>query len=61
MEDFTWHRVIRWSMRLHRWTRKDVRRRLVGHDGRWRRPSADGIEFFNVAKVPVTRYQYRGS
>jgi RNA-directed DNA polymerase len=60
LENFAWHRVIRWLMRLHRWRWQDVRRHLTGHDGRWRRPSADGIELFNIAKVPVTRYRYRG-
>jgi Group II intron, maturase-specific domain len=58
---FTWHRVIRWWMRLHRWQWKEVRRRLIGPNGRWRRPAADGIELFNIASVPVTRYRYRGS
>jgi RNA-directed DNA polymerase len=61
LENFAWHRVIRWLMRLHRWRRNDVRRHLTGPHGRWRRPSADGIELFNIAKVPVTRYRYRGS
>jgi len=36
-------------------------RHLTDHTGRWRRPSADGIELFNIAPVPVTRYRYRGS
>jgi RNA-directed DNA polymerase len=58
---FAWHRVIRWWMRLHRWRWKDVRRNLTGFHGRWRMPSADGIELFNLARVPVTRYLYRGS
>ncbi len=48
-------------MKLHRWTWKDVRRRHTGPNGRWLRPHADGIELFNIAKVPVTRYLYRGS
>ena len=61
LDDFAWHRVIRWWMRLHHWKWKDVRRLLTGPHGRWRRPSADGIELFNIAKVPVTRYLYRGS
>jgi RNA-directed DNA polymerase len=61
LENFAWHRVIRWWMRLHRWKWNDVRRHLTGPHGRWRRPSADGIELFNTAKVPVTRYIYRGS
>jgi RNA-directed DNA polymerase len=25
------------------------------------RPSADGVELFNFAKVPITRYRYRGT
>jgi RNA-directed DNA polymerase len=61
LDDFVWHRVIRWQKKLHRWKWKDVRRRLTGPHGRWRRPSADGTELFNLASVPVTRYLYRGS
>jgi hypothetical protein len=53
--------VIRWWMHLHRWRWKDVRRHLTGPHGRWRRPTADGVELFNIAKVPVTRYRYGGS
>ena len=41
-------------------TWKDVRRRHTDHTGRWRRLTADGIELFNIASVPVTRYRYRG-
>jgi len=37
LNDFR-HRVIRWQMKLHRWGSKDVRRRLTGSGGRWRRP-----------------------
>ena len=29
--------------------------------GRWQPITADGIELFNLAAVPVTRYRYRGS
>ena len=61
LENFTRHRVIRWWTRLHRWKRKDVRRRLTGPQGWWLRPTAGGIELYNLAKVPVTRYLYRGS
>jgi RNA-directed DNA polymerase len=60
LENFVWHRVISWWMRLHRWRWRDVRRRLIGPGGRWGRPAADGIELFNIASVPVTRYRYRG-
>jgi RNA-directed DNA polymerase len=61
IENFVWRRVIRWWMALYRWKWKDVRRHLTDRTGRWRRPSADGIELFNIASVPVTRYRYRGN
>jgi RNA-directed DNA polymerase len=61
LDNFVWNRVIRWQMRLHHWKWTDVRRHLTGPGGRWRRPSADGIELFNLAAVPITRYIYRGS
>ncbi|PKW16727.1 RNA-directed DNA polymerase [Saccharopolyspora spinosa] len=61
LEHFTWRRVIRWWMTLHRWKWKDVRRRFTDHTGRWRRPSADGIELFDLAAVTVSRYRYRGN
>lgn len=61
LENFIWHRVIHWWMHLHRWKWKDVHRRFTDHTGRWSRPAADGIELFNIASVPVTRYRYRGS
>jgi RNA-directed DNA polymerase len=58
---FTWWRVIRWQMQLHRWRWKDVRRRFTGPTGAWKPITADGIEMFNIAAVPVTRYRYRGN
>jgi uncharacterized protein (DUF305 family) len=30
-------------------------------NGQWPRPSADGIEMFNLASVRITRYRYRGN
>jgi RNA-directed DNA polymerase len=61
LENFAWRRVIRMLMERHRWKWTDVRRRLATPTGRWRRPSADEIELFNIAAVPVTRYRYRGN
>jgi RNA-directed DNA polymerase len=58
---FVWQRVIRWLSQRHRWTWKDVRRHFTTRDGRWKPITADGIELFNMAKVPVTRYRYRGT
>jgi RNA-directed DNA polymerase len=53
--------VIRWLRALHRWKWKDVRRRFTTPDGRWKPIAVDGIELFNLEKVPVTRYRYRGN
>jgi RNA-directed DNA polymerase len=58
---FVWWRVIRWLRALHRWKWKDVRRRFTTPAGRWKPIEADGIELFNLASVPVTRYRYRGN
>jgi RNA-directed DNA polymerase len=60
LERFTWSRVIRWWRKQHHWRWKDVRKRLTSGTGRWSRPSVDGIELFNLATVPITRYRYRG-
>jgi RNA-directed DNA polymerase len=61
IENFAWRRVIRWWMALFRWKWTDVRRHLTDYTGRWHRPSAGGIELFNIASTPVTRYRYRGN
>jgi RNA-directed DNA polymerase len=45
----------------HRCRWKDVRRWLTDRNGRWRPITADGIEMFNPAAVPITRYRYRGN
>jgi RNA-directed DNA polymerase len=58
---FVWHRIARWWIRLRRWSWTDLRRHLIGRNGRWRMPSADGIELFNLGRVPTTRYRYRGT
>lgn len=57
---FAWNRVISWWMVLHRWRWTDIRRRFTDQNGRWRRPSADGVELFDLGTVAVTRYRYRG-
>jgi RNA-directed DNA polymerase len=57
---FVWSRVVRWVMHRHRMTWKALRRQLRGPTG-WRPVVMDGIELFNIASVPVTRYRWRGS
>jgi RNA-directed DNA polymerase len=54
-------RVIRWLRKLHRWRWKQLRRRFTTTSGRWLPLSMNGIELFNPASVPVTRYRYRGA
>ncbi len=61
LENFVWQKVIRWRKKLHRWNWRDVRRHHTGRGGRWVRPSADGIELFNLASVRISRYRYRGN
>ena len=60
LRNFAWQRVMVMTRYRHRWSWKDVRGWLTDHTGRWHQPAADGIELFNMAKVPVTRYRYRG-
>jgi RNA-directed DNA polymerase len=61
LSHFVWWRVIRWLRALHRWKWKDVRRRFTTPIGRWKPIEMDGIELFNLASMPVTRYRYRGN
>ena len=56
---FAWRRVVAMVRHRHRWNSGDVRRWLIDPTGRWRRPTADGVELFNMGAVPVTRYRYR--
>src|ERR687889_804498 len=58
---FVWNRVVRWLRTLHRWTWTDFRRRFTTPTGRWEPLSADGVELFDLATVPITRYRYRGA
>ncbi|MGH3671667.1 MAG: group II intron reverse transcriptase/maturase [Pseudonocardiaceae bacterium] len=61
LENFVWHRVTRWLKTRHRWSWRDIRRWLARPDGSWQPISADGITLFDLGKVPVTRYRYRGN
>ena len=61
LSHFVWWRVIRWQRALHRWRRKDVRHRFTSPDGRGKPITTDGIELFDLASVPVTRYRHRGN
>ena len=60
LRQFTWWRIVRMMRTRHRWTWQDVRRWLTTPTGRWKSITADGIELFNPAAIPIIRYRYRG-
>jgi len=61
IHQFTWWRIVRMMRTRHRWKWKDARRWLTTPTGRWKPITADGIELFNPASVPIIRYRYRGN
>ena len=58
LDQYTWHRVVRWIRKRHNRTKWAVllRRYLP----RWR-PTEDGVTLFVPQQVTVTRYRYRAA
>jgi RNA-directed DNA polymerase len=56
----TWHRVANMVRHRHRMTRNAFRRLFHSPQG-WKPILLDGISLFNIAKVPVSRYRWRGT
>jgi RNA-directed DNA polymerase len=58
LDQYTWHRVVRWLRKRHPRTKMAVliRRYLPG----WQ-PTEDGVTLFDPQKVTVSRYRYRAS
>lgn len=58
LDQYVWHRVLRWLRKRHPRTKMAVlmRRYLPG----WR-PTADGVMMFDPQKVTVSRYRYRAT
>jgi RNA-directed DNA polymerase len=56
LDQYTWHRVVRWIRKRHNRAKWDalLRRYLPG----WR-PVEDGVLLFQPQTVPVSRYRYR--
>jgi RNA-directed DNA polymerase len=56
LDQYTWHRVVRWIRKRHNRAKWDalLRRYLPG----WR-PVEDGVVLFQPQTVPVSRYRYR--
>src|SRR5215213_3405151 len=61
LRQFLWWRIVRWLKTRHRWRWTAVRRHLTDHTGRWKPISADGTVLFDLEKVSITRYRYRGA
>ncbi|MBA3489529.1 MAG: group II intron reverse transcriptase/maturase [Longispora sp.] len=60
LAQYVWRRMVLWVMHRNRMTWKALRRWLRTPTG-WKPITFDGIELFNLATVPVTRYRYRGN
>jgi RNA-directed DNA polymerase len=60
LDTFTWWRLVHMLRARHGWNWGQLRRHLTAATGRWV-IAADGIEYFRIEAVPVTRYGYRGN
>jgi RNA-directed DNA polymerase len=60
LDTFTWWRLAHMLRARHGWNWGQLRRHLVSADGRWR-IAADGVEYFRIQGVTVSRYAYRGN
>lgn len=61
LRQFLWWRIVRWLKTRHRWRWTALRRHLTDHTGRWKPISANGTVLFDLEKVGVRRYRYRGA
>ena len=60
LDAFTWWRLARMLRARHRWNWGQLRRHLTTADGRWQ-IAADGVGYFRLQGVTVSRYAYRGN
>jgi RNA-directed DNA polymerase len=61
LHTFVWWRVIRWVMHRHRMRWTAIRRWLRDPNGHWKPIELDGIRLFDLGRVSITRYRYRGN
>jgi len=59
LDMFTWWRLVHMLRARHRWSWGQVRHHLTTPTGRWL-IAADGIEYYRIQGVTVSRYAYRG-
>jgi RNA-directed DNA polymerase len=60
LDAFTFWRIAHMLRARHGWNWGQLRRHLTAATGRWH-IAADGVEFFRIEKVTVSRYSYRGN
>ncbi len=60
LDAFTFWRIAHMLRARHGWNWGQLRRHLTAATGRWH-IAADGVEFFRIEKVTVSRYTYRGN
>jgi RNA-directed DNA polymerase len=60
LDVFTFWRLAHLLRARHDWSWGQLRRHLTAATGPWQ-IAADGVEFFRIEKVAVSRYTYRGN
>jgi RNA-directed DNA polymerase len=60
LDTFTWWRLVHMLRARHGWNWGQLRRHLTTPTGRWLM-TADGVEYFRIEGVTVSRYAYRGT
>lgn len=61
LHTFVWWRIVRWVMQRQRMGWRAIQRWLRGPNGHWRPIEFDGITLFDLGRVSITRYRYRGN
>lgn len=60
LDTFTWWRLAHMLRARHGWNWGQLRRHLTAANGQWK-IAADGVEYFRIEGVTVSRYGYRGN
>ena len=60
LHTFVWWRIIRWVMHRQRMKWTAVQRWLRDRNGHWKPIELEGITLFDLGRVRVSRYRYRG-
>jgi len=60
LDTFTWWRLAHMLRARHGWNWGQLRRHLTTPEGRWL-IAADGVKYFRIEAVAVSRYTYRGN